>query len=217
MTNEAGPNVVSDGLALYLDAANSRSYPGSGTTWTNLRDSNNGTLINGVGYSSSNSGTLTFNGTNQYVNCPITKNATCTFSLWAKTSSAISDRMIFNAGPDAVGPDVYFTGGLICWNTWDGASNPFGNIPASATNGNFHNYVIVNNSASVTSLYYDGALLGNATYRNASANTNLTIGGNTNTYMWNGDIANFVLYNNKALTASEVLQNYNATKGRYGL
>jgi len=65
-------------------------------------------------------------------------------------------------------------------------------------------------------LYYDGVLLGTAAYRSAAGTTNLTIGGNTITYMWNGSISNFTIHN-RALTATEIAQNFNALKSRYGL
>ena len=154
-----------------------------------------------------------FDGSNDYVNAPVTKTASCTFSCWAK-STDVNSRMLFNAGPDGSGPDLFFAAGKISWNTWDGANNPFVSTPASVTDGNWHYYVVVNDASSNAKLYYDGELLGTATYRNASANTNLTIGGNTNTYQWNGSISSFQLHN-KVLTAAEVTQNYNALKGRY--
>ena len=154
-----------------------------------------------------------FDGTDDYVNAPVTKTASCTFSCWAK-STDVNSRMLFNAGPDGSGPDLFFAAGKIIWNTWDGANNPFVSTPASVTDGNWHYYVVVNDASSNAKLYYDGELLGTATYRNASANTNLTIGGNTNTYQWNGSISSFQLHN-KVLTAAEIQQNYNALKGRY--
>ena len=208
------PKVVTDGIVMGLDAANTRSYVGSGTTWTDLIGSNNGTLTNGPTYSSDRSGAIVFDGTNDYVNAPVTKTASCTFSCWAKTTN-VDSRMLFNAGPDGSGPDLFFsTNGVTSWNTWDGNGNPFVSTPASVTDGNWHYYVVVNDASSNAKLYYDGELLGTATYKNASANTNLTIGGNTNTYQWNGSISNFQLHN-KVLTAAEVQQNYNALKGRY--
>ena len=63
---------------------------------------------------------------------------------------------------------------------------------------------------------YDGVLLGTATYRSAANNTNLTIGGTTDTYMWNGNISNFTIYN-RALTSAEVSQNFNALKSRFSI
>ena len=63
-----GPNIVRNGLVLCLDAASKRSYPGSGTTWTDLSGlNNNGTLTNGPTFSNANGGILTFNGTSQHI------------------------------------------------------------------------------------------------------------------------------------------------------
>jgi hypothetical protein len=191
----------------------------TGGGWADLTGrGNNGELVNGVRESSDNGGSLVFDGTNDYVNAPLTKSATCTFSCWAKTTTFAGNPMLFNAGPNGIGPDLYFPSGYntIYWNTWDGVGNPLATIPANANNGNFHNYVVVNDASSNTKLYYDGILLGTATYRNASGNNNLTIGGNTSDYLWNGSITNFTVHN-RALTASEIQQNYIATKSRYGL
>ena len=190
----------------------------NGTTWTDLSgNGNTGTLTNGPTYSSANGGSFVFDGTNDYVNAPLTKSATCTFSCWARTTTlAGSGPMLFNAGPNGVGPDLFFYLGNIYWNTWDGAGNPFATTPASVTDGNYHYYVVVNDASSNTKLYYDGNLLGTAAYRTAANNTNLTIGGATDTYMWNGNISNFTIYN-RALTAAEIQQNYNALKSRFGL
>ena len=206
---------VTDGLVLALDAANPKSYSG-GNTWTDLSGrGNNGTLVTGVGYTSDNGGSFSFNGSNQYINSPLTKAATCTFSCWASSTNVSNYPMMFNAGPSGAGPALYFTGGYIEWNIWDSGNN-FALIPTSANDGKFHHYAVVNDATSGAKLYYDGTLLGTATYRNASGNTNLTIGGNTGSFMWNGNISNFTVQN-RALSAAEILQNYNALKGRYGL
>jgi hypothetical protein len=213
------PNsIIDDGLVLYLDAGNIQSYPGSGTIWTDLSgNGNTGTLVNGPTYSSANGGSLVFDGVDDYVNAPLTKTATCTFSCWARTTTlAGSGPMLFNAGPNGVGPDLFFYSGNIYWNTWDGAGNPFATTPASVTDGNYHYYVVVNDASSNTKLYYDGNLLGTAAYRTAANNTNLTIGGTTDTYMWNGNISNFSIHN-RALTAQEVQQNFNATRSRFSI
>ena len=210
------PKIITDGLVLCLDAGNTKSYPGSGTTWTDLSGrGNNGTLVNGPIYNSSNGGSLVFDGSNDYVNAPLTKSASCTFSCWARTTTLATYPMLFNAGPNGSGPDLFFYNGKISWNTWNGDGNPLSTTPTSVTDGNYHHYVVVNDALSNTKLYYDGVLLGTATYRTAANNTNLTIGGNTFTYMWNGNISNFTIHN-RALTAAEIQQNYNATKNRFG-
>ncbi|WP_169303282.1 beta strand repeat-containing protein [Pedobacter cryophilus] len=207
---------LTTGLVMHLDAGNAASYSGTGTTWTDLSgNGNNGTLINNPTYNSSNNGNLVFNGSNTYVDVPLTKTASCTFSVWTKSSSA--NNMLFNAGNDGSGPDLFFNGGIVSWNTWDSSNNPFGSIPATASNGNWHNYILVNDAVSNTAkLYYDGVLYGTAGYRNASTNTKLYIGGSNGSWVWNGAIGNFQVHN-RILTSAEVLQNFNALKTRYGL
>ena len=62
------PRIIQDGLVLYLDAANTKSYPTTGTTWSDLsRRGNNGTLTNGPTFNSSNGGIIVFDGINNYV------------------------------------------------------------------------------------------------------------------------------------------------------
>jgi hypothetical protein len=61
--------IVTDGLVLYLDAGNVKSYPTTGTTWTDLVGVNNGVLTNGPTFNPSNGGSIVFDGTNDYVNC----------------------------------------------------------------------------------------------------------------------------------------------------
>ena len=209
------PRIVTDGLVLCLDAANPRSYPGTGTTWTDRSTSgNNGTLTNGPTFDSGDGGSIVLDGSDDLVSVTITKSADCTFSTWAARSNTSAD-MLFNAGANNSGPDLFFYQSKISWNTWNGANNPFADIPSNASDGNFHQYVLVNDSSSTAKLYYDGELLGTATYRDASATTLLNIGqSGFGQYLWQGNIANFMLHN-KLLSEDEVRQNYLATKGRY--
>lgn len=162
------------------------------------------------------SANLTFDGSTKYIDCSgLTKAATCTFEAWAKTTTLANSPMLFNAGNNGAGPDLFFYSNQIHWNTWDGGSNPFGSTPSSVTNGKYHHYVVVNDAGSNAKLYYDGSLLGTATYRTAAATTRLIVGGEPAGYLWTGDIPLFSVYS-RALTASEVLQNFNKTKSRYG-
>jgi hypothetical protein len=216
MSLSHSPKIVTNGLVLCLDAADKKSYPGTGNTWFDRSgNGNNGALTNGPTFSSSNGGNIVFDGSNDYINNPLTKTINCTFSCWARIN-VLNNAMLFNAGINGLGPDLFFYNGFISWNTWDGDVNKFSTIPASAINGNFHHYVVVNDSATNAKLYYDGNLLGTAIYKNAAGNTNLTIGGNIDSFQWNGSISNFLVYN-KLLTPQEILQNFNATRGRYGI
>ena len=221
MGSNYNPKIVKNGLVLCLDAANPRSYSGSGTVWNDLSgNGNNGSLVNGVGFSSENKGSLVFDGVDDVITVSVSKNATCTFEFWANLTSGYNNVMLFNAGNVSAGPDLFFTGGKICWNTWDSANNPFGNIPTNAYNS-FHHYVVINDSTSTTKLYFDGALLGAASYRSAATTTIFTIGkagagGGDSGYPWRGRIANSLIYN-RALTAAEIRQNFEATRDRYGI
>ena len=78
------PKIVTDGLVLYLDAENTRSYPGTGTTWSDLsRDGNNGTLTNGPTVDSGNGGSIVFDGSNDYVDFDdILDLSTLSVSMW---------------------------------------------------------------------------------------------------------------------------------------
>ena len=67
MACSAGPNVVQDGIALSVDTGNTKSYSGSGTTWTDLIGGLSGTLENGTSFSSSNGGCLVFDGADDQV------------------------------------------------------------------------------------------------------------------------------------------------------
>jgi hypothetical protein len=218
MAINAGPKIVEDGLVFCVDAANKRSYPGAGTTWTDLTaNKNNGTLTNGPTFDGANGGSIVFDATDEYVNVTVTKTANCTFSSWASYTASDPTYMLFNAGNHGAGPDLFFYDGRIFWNTWDGANNPLADIPTDANNGKFHNYVLVNDSSSTAKLYYDGDLLGTATYRSAASTTKLIIGsaGPGGTYYnWQGNIANFMLHN-RLLTEKEIKQNYISTQGRF--
>lgn len=184
---------------------------GSGTIAHDFSgNKNNGTLSGSTLPSWVNgkvSKALNFDGSTSYVNVSMQKNSTMTFSTWA-TWNGSGSPMLFNAGNNGAGPDVYFACGLILWNIWDGCSNPFGSIPTNASDGKFHLYTFVIQSGN-TKLYYDGALLGSATYQSPASSNTLTIGGNSSSYMWGGKLDEFRTYN-RALSAAEVQQLYQA-------
>ena len=96
MSTSYSPKIVTDGLVLALDAANTKSYPGSGTVWSNLTldTTVNASLVNGAIYNSANNGTISFDGTNDYATIPDTLNKTeftrtdnYTLVCWANVSS----------------------------------------------------------------------------------------------------------------------------------
>ena len=217
MATKYSPKMVTDGLVLSLDAANTKSYPRSGTTWTDLSgNSNTGTLTNGPTFSAGNMGSIVFDGTNDYVNISslITGNQSFSWGAWIN--------------PTATGTPVLFgnvSNGLAMISYWDSANNKvrvgtYGNdrltsgtaIPPSTWGYTFWTW----NGTTLTS-YTNGIADGTATgFSFNISNLYTTIGNSVNSQYFTGRIAQTLVYN-RALTAAEILQNYNATKNRFGL
>jgi len=231
--NELWPGlIVTDGLVLHLDAGDSASYPGSGTTWTDLSGNGNNGTISGATYDSANGGSLSFDGNNDYVQLPTTTllRASSTISAWINiddfTTGKTSTGRVFikNTGNNFNSLIGFYNGGYSF--EVDTNSNPHemsgrttGNVSSSAISaGSWFHFSLVFESNTFYG-YVNGVLTGSD-----SLDDNLTfnrIGDGSGfpdsypAYM-KGKIANFKVYN-RPLTPSEVTQNYNALKGRYGL
>ena len=230
----AGPDISENGLVLALDAGNLKSYPGSGTTWTDLSgNGNTGTLVNGVGYSGSNLGSLVFDGVNDGVQ--LVHNST-----WVLTSSEkFSLCSWFYAEPTTQNGSMIFS--------HQRCNNPVFQISVNGTTslsfrvgGNSN--IFATYSANVTGKWncvvstFDGS--------NGSMKLHLNdelVATNTNTSGWSaynaghsevwlgrrfncggtneftGKMASFSFYRGKELTPQEIQQNFNATKSRFGL
>ena len=237
-----GPNIITNGLVLSLDAANIKSYPGSGNVWRDLSGNrNNGTLVNGPTFNSANGGSLVFNGTNTYVSCSIASaqilsNNQFTANYWLQiTGSARGDFFNiknFNTPQDDIGFFIDTDNKLCVYFSVQGTitNNGVGSGYASISSTTFSRNIIYNitcmKDASQKIVMYVNGVLDNNTYSTTTntanvASTSLWIGSNrinatTPALTWPGNIYNVQIYN-RALSASEVLQNYNATKGRFGL
>jgi len=216
-----GPRVVTDGLVLALDAADRNSYPGSGTTWTDLSgNGNNGTLENGVGYNSSNGGSLTFDGGDDYVNCLAQSSGSFTQSGWIKTNNVSTYRSIISWGQHLSQKDrtlwLNVTTGTAALYFYATNDNMISGTTNCADN-NWH-YIVGTWDGTTGRIYVDGRLensgsLTAAAYTYSSTNIGRNISGS---YRWNGNISQVSIYN-KALTASEIQQNFNALRGRFGI
>jgi len=228
------PRIVTDGLVLYLDAANPRSYPGSGTTWSDLsRTVNNGVLTNGPTFSSANNGSIVFDGSNDFVNCGnanaynITEGVT--LGCWVYFNS-LNRREIFIGKGDGIGSSTtqYWIEKL--------NNNRFQiliSVVTAATADQrleLTDFTITNNQWYFVCLTYNRQTLRG--YVNGVQNTTTTsltnalhvttrnfgvgrMGDLASLYL-SGRVSNAFLYN-RGLSAQEVLQNYNATKSRFGL
>lgn len=222
-------NIVRDGLVLHLDAANPKSYPGSGTVWTDLSgNGNNGTLINGVGFSSELNGCLTFNGSNQYVS--LTTVPQIAQSIYSSTVEIIAYRnrtnafeVMFGGGGQSSNAGFYFgfrstSGNNFMYayfsNDQDGAT--------PSTNVAWNHYVATYNVSNGSRFrYFNSSLLSpsqSSGVTNTSANR-FSIGAFQDTtaqYFFQGKIASVKIYN-RSLTVNEIRQNFEAVRGRYGI
>lgn len=222
-----GPKIITNGLVLYLDAANRNSYPGSGTTWTDLSgNSNNGTLTNGPTFNAANMGSIVFDGTNDYIYRSSLSNfnsSTYTILLWGKFVSVSSSGILFNLGrsPSDANSEaqLYYNNSRLVYWDYDG-SMAFNFIQSSGTlSTNVYQYLGFTKNSTNGTFYINGYSSGTGTAAfDANISTNdFTIGADIRdsiNYV-NGNISQFLLYN-RVLTASEVLQNYNAVKSRFG-
>jgi hypothetical protein len=220
-------NIVTNGLVLNLDAANPRSYPQpyNGTTWADLSGlGNNGTLISGSFYTGSNRGALVFDGVNDKVNTTVSQVNTTSLQynsveMWMRWNGSTSNGFPMEFSLYRLWfPSLTRFG----FNRSDG--DCYGFNPSSLSNVWVHLVALFYNGnyANNSKIYINGIeqslsqLQGSA--GTVSADSQVTIGGYriNNSYPFNGDIACFRIYN-RALSASEVLQNFNATRARFGI
>lgn len=237
MAGTVAPNIVTDGLVLYLDAANTKSYPGSGTTWTDIAAGNNGTLTNGPTFDSGNGGSIVFDGVDDYVNCGnissvILGNNQFTTSYWFRmTGNARGDLFSiknFNTPQDDIGFFIDTNNKLYAYFYIQGTltNNISGRASVSTitfSRNTLYNITVGKDASQKIFMYVNGVLDNNtySTTTNTStvASTPLWIASNkttpsTLTLPFAGNIYNMYTYN-RALSATEILQNYNAVKSRY--
>ena len=229
MSFNYSPKIVTDGLVLCLDAANIRSYSTTGTTWTDLTKNGwNGTLVNSPGFNSSNLGSISFDGTNDYVRVSdiTTITTQITVEAWVFANSIGSyNSMVaqYRTGNPATSSWILETfGSNAYFFIANGASLASGSI--SFETGSWKHFVGTYNGSTVK-LYKDSILSPTtgtiAAMNNSSLNINIGAlyssgGAEGSDGLWNGRISQVKIYN-RALTDSEVLQNYNANKSRFGL
>jgi hypothetical protein len=226
---DSNQKIVSNGLVLNLDAAQLRSYPGSGTTWTDLSgNANNGTLTNGPTFNSGNGGSISFDGTNDSItsfSTQISGNGSKTVECWfyltkstraglcgTRSSNVASDGWVLTLNRTTAGNLTYFHTGTastleisagISQNTW------------------YQCAVTYNTSTAEVKFYVNGIQSGTTFTSVATINTSIFNGsfgqeGNNTSSPYQGRIAISRIYNT-VLTDSEILQNYNAVKSRFGL
>ena len=224
MASKSGPDIIEDGLVLCLDAASKRSYPGTGTTWTDLKGGNNGTLTNGPTFDAGNGGSIVFDGTNDYVdvsgtaslNVPISTDITISTWIYITKNNAWQGVITKNRSTNTqvglfLSSDNEFVFGF---------SGTGGNLLGSSFSTNiWYNVVVVQKANTSRKIYLNGLLdvtktssfgttsSGSETFRLGQAT-------GTNEY-FGGRISNAIIYYNKALSTDEIRSNYLSTKERF--
>lgn len=238
MSTTGGPDIITDGLVLSLDAANKKSYAGSGTTWTDLSgNGNTGTHTNGPTFDSGNGGSITFDGQNDYTIIETTPdslqgNPVFTVEGWFKRSGEWSGGATWGIGGDVTRQ------GINSWNSnrtneisidlWGTSTYSSGQTYSTTewkhcvwtyNGGGFttSNIVIYVNTTPYTAANLITIRGGSGTpVINSSGIVLSRAGVSNNNYYGKPIISNFKIYN-RVLTSDEILQNYNATKSRFGL
>jgi len=212
------PSIITSGLVFYIDAANPRCYPGSGTDLTDTISGITASLAGGVGFNTSNYGTFTFDGSNDNINfgnSNSVKHFNGTISAWVKTSNAGGGFRGIMAKQNAWG--LFYSDNVLVTYDWGaGATRSTG---VNIADGNWKNVVMTFQSAITngTRIYINGSLSLTTTITWVNDTQNLYGGAEVSANQYaicSGAI--FSLYN-RVLTASEVLQNYNAARKRFGL
>jgi hypothetical protein len=232
------PKIVTDGLVLYLDAANPNSYVSGSTTWRDIsRGGNNGTLINGVSYDGLNGGSLVFDGVDDYALMGVTTpsylqgNPSFTVEGWFKRNNSWVGGATWGIGGNASqrGINSYTIGSnFISIDLWGTSTYSTGQVYSltewkhivwTYNGGGFTTSNII---IYINTVPYTGSNL--IINRGGSGTPNINTSGivlgragtTTNLYYSPINIPNFKIYS-RVLTPTEVLQNYNATKSRFEL
>jgi hypothetical protein len=227
-------SITTRGLNLYLDASDAGSYPETGTSWFDVINTYNGTLINGATYSPAGSGSIYFDGTNDYVGFSGTGGvpnalSTATMTMWVNLSRKSGGGQQFQqvAGwRDDVDSDFFF---LLLDNSGATVDTEARVRTSGGTtydiNANFTSYfgnwvyVAFVVDTNRTDLYLNGSLVGSNTSKAGSfaSSLELRIGQNlSGTFQTLGNISNFTFYN-RALAIAEVRQNFNVQRSRFGI
>ena len=227
----AGPEIIQSGLVLALDAGNSKSYPGSGTTWADLSgNGNNGTLKNGPTYSSANGGSLVFDGENndgvQLLGTNLSLNQ-MTISSWNYSSNYAQNGFMFEKTTNSLVNTQYslFYNGnnLIYYRTYGlSLTDLTVNTSTAEVVNNQWNNVVATWDGTNKRIYVNGILRATSANLTGTVTQNTTgaayigIYGNFAGYPFNGRISKTSIYN-RALTLEEIQQNFNALKSRFSI
>ena len=227
MGTSYNPRIVTDGLVLCLDAANKRSYPGAGNTWTDLTANKyNGALTNGPTFNSANGGSLIFDGTDDLCRTTLpaseldldcTVIVTCSVAAVGSVESTANRAFSLDRASGSTKWTIGTRRGTTLFQFAGGGAddNATTSYFSYSLNEIFQAAVVV--SGSGHRLYKNGNLKSSGSLTGDSNSFSFAAVGSriiANDRHWNGKIFNVTAYN-RQLTDAEIRQNYLATKGRY--
>lgn len=225
-----GPRITRDGLVLTLDAADRNSYPGSGVTWYDLSGNGNHGTLNGSTFDSNNGGSLFLDGTDDYIDVgsfTFNSSSVYTASFWIKLSNNTTQQYLLDlrntdiaGGGAVIAYNQNGTGGKIHYTVFGGGS-PWPSAPTVLSLSTWFNIAVIHNSLTNNLKIYINSLLDlNTTFSSdlTVASSPLRIGARRfiQSSPTNGNISQVSIYN-RALSTTEIQQNYNTTKSRFNL
>ena len=226
-----GPRIVTSGLVLSLDAGDRNSYVSGSSVWNDVSgNGNSGTLTNGPTFSSTNGGSIVFDGSDDYGSIPDSSNLNIktdghSENVWVKVNNTTTQRITFKRfGALGYGYSLYIASNAIGYEILTPSTFILMTTP-TISSGLWYNVSVSISRSSTSYIYLNGVIAATGDYSSLSGlditNTfPLTIGAVDplivlGSYL-NGNL-NTVLMYNRTLSATEVLQNYNAQKSRFGL
>ena len=232
MSLSHSPKIVTDGLVYCFDAANLKSYPKSGTSWTDLKNSKTGSLINGATFDSDNRGSILLDGTDDYIQTNINFNPgvhyeAFTCGVWCRHSNysnlGYNTCLVSNYGGTPIPFNLYAGGNGAIAGKFTLAVRTSFYIQLDSTSNidddKWHYCVASRTAGHTYSIYVDGKLEASTTNNIGNQTTGFSIVfGTLNYYLnqawYDGRLAKVQIYD-KALSEEEILQNYNTLKGRF--
>ena len=212
------PGIVTNGLVLCLDAANRKSYPGTGTGWFDLCQNSVGTLTNGPTFSSSNNGFFSFDGTDDYVLCTGSFTLSqATFICWLRVDAiqAQYDGIMISRSATTTGLNFQLDNQLTYhWNNDPGAHGWQSNLIVPTGTWCM---VAASVAPSSATIYVNTSTATNILSHTSTTMDDINIGRDEfSSRLITGNIAVAQIYN-RALSSAEMIQNFNALRGRFGI
>jgi hypothetical protein len=218
-------NIVTSGLVLCLDAGSPRSYPGTGTSWRDVGGTYSpSTLVNSPTYTSTSPGFFTFDGVDDYGTLQNTTlgngNLAWTCSAWVRTTTTVNalgqGSVLSNASSGPVYSMLGVNNGKIVYWTYQNSAWAQKLGVATVNDNIWHMLTWVNYANTTMDMYVDGVLDSNVANSTSGNNNPIDrLGGSWNS-SFSGAISQILIYQSVSLSAAQILQNYNAARGRYG-